>query len=245
MHLVLAISLSLASSFETRHDGHLLGPIARIINNLRTMQMPIFRSVVNLLPLFINAHRPPFAFHLGRWCKQVRNNYSTRSTIGGGRAYVPQGTMEMLWNLYCYWFGFSVFRWLPSSKNMIENVNILVFFLLKTTSSFLFSLVTWQWWIKAWCFRKNISADFLLVSYLSTLLRLLVYIIKRLLQIRNRNGRNAQEHSGDICWSWTSTCFHCPSWVPPSSITSTSKKCEKSKKANKRGWHAMVFKDLK
>ena len=91
LEYALAISRSLASSFETRHDGHLLGPIARIINNLRTMQMPIFRSVVNLLPLFINAHRPPFAFHLGRWCKQVRNNYSTRSTIGGGRAYVPQG----------------------------------------------------------------------------------------------------------------------------------------------------------
>ena len=183
--------------------------------------MPIFRSVVNLLPLFINAHRPPFAFHLGRWRKQVRNNYSTHnSAIGGGRAYVPQGTMEMLWNLYCYWFGFSVFRWLPSLKNMIETVNILVFFLLKTTSSSLFSLVTWHWLIKSWCFPKNISADFLLVSYLSTLLRLLVYIIKRLLQIRNINGTNAQERSGEICWSWTSTCFHCPSWVPPYSTLS-------------------------
>ena len=57
------------------------------------MQMPIFRSVVNLLPLFINAHRPPFAFHLGRWSKQVRNNYST--AIGGERAYVAQETMEI------------------------------------------------------------------------------------------------------------------------------------------------------
>ena len=128
--------------------------------------------------------------------------------------------MKMLWNLYCYWFGFRVFRWLPSLKNMIETVNIIVFFLLKTTSSFLFSLVTWQWLIKAWCFRKNISADFLLVSYLSTLLPLLVYIIKSLLQIRNINGTNAQERSGEICWSWTSTCFHCPSWVPPYSTLS-------------------------